>query len=349
MSAIVQGQIVDDKVQIPVELYKRDSDLFVVSLTLPRGHFRDPFFIDSLSRSFSSLKAEIKLPEEGELLARPVHYDEKDDRVVYTPVDEFIKKYSDIEIDKKLGFIFHMSRCGSTLATQMLASSDRFFVLSEPTIINAVLDPALDVTLEERKFLLRASIHALTTCSPRSCEQVFIKFRSWNTFYIDFILEEFSHIKWLFIHRDGLEVISSVLQKPPGWLRSRRVYGQYFCRFLGITEELLQRFNENEYTARILGAFCQIAKSSDSKSGSFLDYKDLKNNFTFVIKAVWGIELTVAEKQTMDNTSRLYSKDINKMIEFKSDSEIKRGAATKEQREFSDTYIESVRMTSTHG
>lgn len=348
MPTVAQNQIVDDQIQIPVELCKRGPGLFVVSLTLPRGYFRDPFFIDSLARSFSILKAKIKLPEENELLARPVHYNEKDERVIYTPVDEFIRKYSDVAIDKKLGFIFHMSRCGSTLATQMLASSDRFFVLSEPTIINAVLDPTLAVTSEERKSLLRASIHALAACSPRLCEQVFIKFRSWNTFYMDFILEEFPHTKWLFIHRDGLEVMSSVLQKPPGWLRSRRVYGKYFCRFLSIDEEELRGFNENEYTARILGAFCQMAKSSDSKSGSFIDYKDLKNNFTSVIRTVWGVELTVIEKQVMDKTSRLYSKDVNRTIEFKSDSETKRNAATGEQRRFSDTYIESMRMTLTH-
>lgn len=145
------------------------------------------------------MKSEIKLPEEDELLARPVHYDEKDERVVYIPIDEFIEKYSGTEIDKKLGFIFHMSRCGSTLATQMLASSDRFFVLSEPTIINAILDPALDVTSKKRKLLLKATIRSLVSCSPSVCEQVFIKFRSWNTFYLDLILKEFQYTKWLFI------------------------------------------------------------------------------------------------------------------------------------------------------
>lgn len=348
MSTIDKNQVVEDQIQIPVELCKRGSDLFVVLLTLPRGYFREPFFIDSLARSFSILKAEIKLPEEDELLARPVHYDEKDKRVVYIPVDEFIEKYSSIEIDKKLGFIFHMSRCGSTLATQMLASSDRFFVLSEPTIINAVLDPALNITPEKRKLLLKTTIHALVVCSPLVCEQVFIKFRSWNTFFLDFILKEFPNTRWLFIHRNGLEVMSSVFQKPPGWLRSRKIYGKYFCNLLDISEETLQKISYDEYTAMVLGTFCHIAKSSYSKLGSFLDYNDLKNKFITTINRVWGIELTDKEKQIMEDTSRLYSKDVNKIVEFKSDSEEKRMAATNEQREFSDKYIEDVRKTLTY-
>jgi len=51
----------------------------------------------------------------------------------------------------------------------------------------------------------------------------------------------------------------------------------------------------------------------------------------------------------MTSTSRLYSKDVNKVVEFKSDSEEKRKSATDEQKEFSDKYIEAVRKTLNHG
>lgn len=343
MSTIEKNQVVDDQIQIPVELCRRDTGLFVVLLRLPRGYFREPFFIDSLARSFSILKAEIKLPEEDVLLVRPVHYNEADKRVTNISVDEFVERYSGTVMDRKLGFIFHMSRCGSTLATQMLASSYRFFVLSEPTIINSVLDPALDIPLEKRNSLLRATINVLAVCSPSACEQVFIKFRSWNTFYLDTILKGFPQVKWLFIHRNGLEVMSSVFQKPPGWLRSRKIYGKYFCKFLGISEKMLQKISYDEYVARILGTFCLIAKSTDSRLGSFLDYNDLKSRFIPVINNVWNVELSDREKQVMNDASRLYSKDVNKVVEFKPDSEEKRRAATNEQKAFSDKYIEVVR------
>ena len=108
MPTISKNKIVDDVVQIPVELQKRDSDLFVVSLSLPRGYFRDPFFIDSLAKSFNILKSEIKLPEEDELLARPVHYDEKDRRIVYTQVYTQIDKlYTTIPAQKLITLNIH--------------------------------------------------------------------------------------------------------------------------------------------------------------------------------------------------------------------------------------------------
>src|SRR5271166_938284 len=37
------------------------------------------------------------------------------------------------------GFIFHMSRCGSTLVSQMLAQLDEVVMLSEPQVLNDVL------------------------------------------------------------------------------------------------------------------------------------------------------------------------------------------------------------------
>ena len=343
MSAIGQNQVVEDQIQIPVELCKRDSDLFVVLLTLPRGYFREPFFIDSLARSFSILKAEIKLPEEDELLARPVHYDEKDERVAYIPIDEFIEKFSSTGIDKKLGFIFHMSRCGSTLATQMLASSDRFFVLSEPTIINAVIDPALNISQEKRDLLLKASIKALADCSPRICERVFIKFRSWNTLYLNQILKDFPDITWMFIHRHGLEVLCSVLEKPPGWIRSRMGYAKYFSTFLKVNENDVRIMNNDEYITRMLGAFCRIAKNAPSKKKLLVDYYDLKDSFIVAINKLWNIYLNNKETEIMNHVSQLYSKDVNKKEKFQSDCEVKRAKATKIQEEFVDRFVESER------
>ncbi len=344
MPTINQNRIVDDQIQIPVELWECSSELFIVSLTLPRGYFREPFFIDSLAKSFDILKSEIKLPKEDELLARPVHYDDKDGRVIYTPMNKFIEKYSGIKTNKKLGFIFHMSRCGSTLASQMLASSDRFFVLSEPTIINSVLDTTLNLPQEKRNVLLCASIKALAFCSPIICEQVFIKFRSWNILYLDQILKNLPGVSWMFIHRHGLEVLQSVLEKPPGWLRSRRNYAKYFAGLLEVGENDIRVMSDNEYATRILGTFCRVAKNSTSKNRCFVDYRDLKDSFIVIAKKLWDIDLNNKEAKIINHVSQLYSKDINKKERFNPDSEEKRAKANKVQIELTDRFVESERV-----
>src|SRR5574343_60046 len=117
MSTITENSVVD-KVKIPIEISKRGNDFYVVSLITSRTYFRDPFFIDSLAKILPDVKSQIKLPEEDELLARPVHFDENDQRIVFTSLEEFIRQNINISLDNKLGFIFHMSRCGSTLVSQ---------------------------------------------------------------------------------------------------------------------------------------------------------------------------------------------------------------------------------------
>lgn len=343
MFTIQQHGVAADEVLVPVDLRRDKSNIFVVAFLLPRSYFCEPFFVDSLAKSFDFLKSQIKLPLEDELLARPVHCDEKDPRVVRIPIDEFIKKHNKVSIDKNLGFVFHMSRCGSTLVAQMLAHNDRLFVLSEPTIINAVLDPSLDITLTDRMTLLNSSVASLVSCSPVLCERVFIKFRSWNILYLDSILKEFPDIRWLFIHRHGLEVLASVLEKPPGWLRSRISYSKYFADFLKIDNDAIRKISEEEFIARMLGVFCHIAAESDSAHVSFIDYINLKDNFFDIIKKQWEIDLVDQERQTMIEISRLYSKDVSKNTPFFSDSEIKMNKATEMQRDFVTKFVENER------
>ncbi len=333
-----------DEVQIPVAMNKVGDSYEVVLFKLPKNYFKEPFFIDSLAKNFDILKTQIKLPEEDELLARPLHFDQNDQRVFRVDIDDFINEYKNFSDTKKWGFIFHMSRCGSTLATQMLAHNERFFVLSEPTIINAVLDPDLKILDKKRRELLKSVVNALSACSPGRCEYFFIKFRSWNTLYIDMVLKEFPKTKWLFIHRNGLEVMSSVLKKPPGWLRSRARYGKYFSKYLNLDEESLMFIEESEYISRILGSFCESAKKANSDKGTFLDYRDLKGSLVSIIQNEFGITLTESEKSNIENISHLYSKDINMKTEFKPDSEEKRKMSTPSQREFSDKFIELKRQ-----
>lgn len=331
-------------VEVPIGLLKNDQGLFVVSVTLPRSYFREPFFIDSLAKSFNIIKSEIRLPKEDELLARPVHYDPSDERIIYTPVKDFISKYLNARDKRKLGFIFHMSRCGSTLMTQMLATSDRFFVLSEPSIINAVLDPLLDITLEDREALLKASIIALIGCSPAVCEWVFIKFRSWNTFFMNLILRVFPDTRWMFIHRHGLEVFPSIIEKPPGWLRSRTSYVEYFSNVLQTDIAVTLTMSQDEYIARLLGAFCRVASSFRSDRSLFVDYNDLKEHFLSNIKKLWDIDLTTNERLGVENVKNIYSKDVDKTIQFKADNEEKRARISKAQSEIINNFVEHERF-----
>jgi hypothetical protein len=332
-----------DSVLMPLEVVKKGDTLWVACFRLPRMYYREPFFIETIATQFPHIESHIKLPEENEPLARPLAYDSTDPRVVEIPLTEFLAQYGQDNIHDKLRFIFHISRCGSTLAAQMLAQNNRFFVLSEPMMINAILDPALPLTEIDRGKLLTATIAALVSCAPVSCEYTFIKFRSWNSLFLHYILKEFPTVKWIFIHRYGLEVLSSVLEKPPGWLRSKVSYANYLAPFLQSTAQEIKEMQKDEFIARILGAFCRIAQEAQSENGLYVDYVHLKHHFFDTIMNHWGIELSEAEKMTMMAVSNLYSKDAKKQQSFVSDSAEKKLKASPKQHDLITTFVESQR------
>lgn len=330
---------------MPIDLQIRDGRYFIVSAKLPRENLKEPFFLDSLLHRFHLADVNKSRPEEQNVLVRPLHYDENDPRIVIVSLDDFIHAFNGKVVDgNKIKFIFHMSRCGSTLVTQMLASEDRFFVVSEPTIINVLLDPALLLPDGYSKMeLLEAIIHAIESCKPEHIESTFIKFRSWNTLFLDKILERFPKTEWMFVHRNGLEVLESVLRDPPGWLRSRHTYEISFSSYLDISLDELKQLTDGEYAIRILGTFCKMALEQMSPRALYVDYDQIVGNLPEILGKAWRLNLSAPEKETMFVRTKIYSKDPEGARKFEPDGEKKRQSANDIERELVEKYIETQR------
>jgi len=112
------------------------------------------------------------------------------------------------------GFIFHMSRCGSTLASQMLAALPRNVVISEAGSIHSVLrakfrEPSL--TDEERADWLRWIVSALGQRRAGDEKHLFIKFDSWSVMDFPLIRRAYPAVPWIFLYRNPAEVLVSQL------------------------------------------------------------------------------------------------------------------------------------------
>src|SRR5262249_39049438 len=73
------------------------------------------------------------------------------------------------------GFIFHMSRCDSTLVSQMLAASPRHIVISEAEPIDAVVRARPDLTEDEQVAALRWMVGALGQMRSGEEQHLFVK------------------------------------------------------------------------------------------------------------------------------------------------------------------------------
>jgi mannose-6-phosphate isomerase-like protein (cupin superfamily) len=114
------------------------------------------------------------------------------------------------------GFIFHLSRCGSTLISQMLSTLDRALVISEAPAIDDVLQADVrlpGVKQDEQVQWLRAVVSALGQAQAGQ-ELYFIKLDAWHIHKLPLLRRVFPATPWIFVYRDPIEVLVSQLRQP---------------------------------------------------------------------------------------------------------------------------------------
>lgn len=126
------------------------------------------------------------------------------------------------------GLVFHVSRCGSTLAAQTLAALRDTVVLSEPAAFDTLLQwlaatPPADA--DHGSALLHGILSALGQARRPGDRRLFVKTDCWHVCHIDRILSAFPGVPWMFLYRDPLQVLVSQARIPgqfivPGALRN---------------------------------------------------------------------------------------------------------------------------------
>lgn len=109
-------------------------------------------------------------------------------------------------------FIFHASRCGSTLISQMLAQLDNHIVISEPPPLDALLRS--DLPPVERRAAIEGLLSAYGQRRLGLEQRLVIKLDAWNIDELPLLRECFPDTPWLFLYRDPLEIAVSHLRRP---------------------------------------------------------------------------------------------------------------------------------------
>ncbi|WP_058051435.1 hypothetical protein [Janthinobacterium sp. Ant5-2-1] len=166
---------------------QRDAQTGEVSLCwrdLGRQPFSEPFFVNTLARQ----------PHEER-------------RVCRTPLAALATLGDCLAPD---AFIFHVSRCGSTLLTQLLATLPQCVVLSEPTIIDSLLRLHHDgMAGSDGIALLRQAILALGQRRTGEETHFFVKFDCWHIHNLTLLRQAFPDTPCLFLYREPQAVLAS--------------------------------------------------------------------------------------------------------------------------------------------
>jgi hypothetical protein len=171
------------------------------------------------------------------------------------------------------GLVFHMSRCGSTLVSQMLAAMPGCIVASEAPPLDAAVQLVHshpETPLEQRVALLRGMAAALGRDRFGNRRHYFIKTDSWHSLELPLFRAAFPDTPWLFLFREPTEVIVSHLRARG----SQMIPGSQPDAVFAISEPL--GLPAEEYIARVLNRVTRAAiDHADIGGGLFVDYADL--------------------------------------------------------------------------
>jgi len=217
------------------------------------------------------------------------------------------------------GFIFHMSRCGSTLAAQMLAASVASVVVSEAQPIDAVV--RLAGAGVDRIALLRAMVRTLGQVRNAGETRYFVKLDSWHARAMPLFRQAFPATPWIFLYRDPAQVMASHARRTGmqmvAELVDPRVYG---------LDPEDQTWGEG-YRAGVLASICEAALDAGRAGGGlFVSYAELPNAVWTKVLPHFGVTPCAGEVAAMAAAAQFDPKASGSR--FASEVEVRRLAPT---------------------
>jgi hypothetical protein len=233
------------------------------------------------------------------------------------------------------GLIFHMSRCGSTLVSQMLAASPSNIVVSEASPIDAVVQARLrrpDLDEDRQARWLTSIIGVLGQQRWGSERHYVIKLDCWHTAALPLFRRAFPDVPWVFLYRDPVEVLMSQLRMPGSQMLADGIgpnlYGIECCYGPGRAED---------YYARVLARVCEPVAQHAAAGGLLVNYQQLPDAVFTAILPHFGMQCSAAHRAAMTEAARYNAKTPG--FTFAPDSDAKQQAATPSVRAATDRWL----------
>ncbi|MCA9717743.1 MAG: hypothetical protein H6713_08385 [Myxococcales bacterium] len=248
-----------------------------------------------------------------------------------TDVDLLMEEALAVESLPPAGFIFQVSRCGSTLLARSLARSLDNCVINEASPLHEGLWRVVtdgwreDAALTDAHVtLLRNLIGCLGRRRSAAQRRLFVKFRSWNVVFMRAIRRAFPDVPALFIYRDPAEVLVSALAREPfGYSRLKGTPASAYI--LGITAEESAAMDGLSFHAAMNAAYMIAAMRQGDAPITFVNYEQLRREtLGELLAAAFGYTPSREQLILMRDQFEFYSKDEQESTRFASDRARKR-------------------------
>lgn len=240
----------------PIKLYSENNELKCGWKYFKGIEFTDPFFDETI------LKASCL--EVNSRWYRPV-----------SDLNILIEWANTVNAVEPTAFIFHISRCGSTLLTQTLGLNNEHITLSEVPFIDALLklftidEWLINVEYQE---ILKAVIRLYGRRNDKNKKKLFIKTDSWHLYYLPLFRLLYPSTLFLLLFRKPDEVLYSQ-QKKRGM---HAVPGLISDSILGIRPNKTNIANFDGHMIKVLESYyTSLIKIAQKDDLSFLaDYSE---------------------------------------------------------------------------
>ena len=257
---------------IPIRIFWEKSLPMVDWGYLGTRRFSDPFFSETVDQCVS---------HPADILFRH-----------QTPLDQMGEIMASQPGVPPAGFIFHMSRCGSTLISQMLAAAPENIVLSEPAPLDTVLRAHFqnpEITEAQRIRWLQWLVRTWAWRRQPAEKNLFIKFDSWHTPFLPLIQRAFPDVPWIFVYREPLEVMVSQIRRRGGHVIPGALEPQLF----GWEPAMTAQMPLLEYGARVLATICEAALTRlKDGNGKLVNYRQLPDSIWPALMDHWNLKFS---------------------------------------------------------
>lgn len=284
------NEIISEEIKnwIPFRLFEEGGNNYCRWLYLGDEKITEPFFEETIAKCR-------KLPENSRLI-----------RSVSSV--EILPEWSkQVESVAPSAFIFHLSRCGSTLISQLLGLQSSNIILSEVPLLDELLrsgnkNNCMPATLP----LLKAAIELLAAKRDETSTNLFIKVDSWHVHFYKQLRELYPQVPVILLYRRPEEVIRSQ-QKNRGM---QAVPGLIEPEIFGFDQNEIIQLGLDEYMAKVietyLAAFIEILQ----KDKLVLPVNYNEGILSIVKKIATFTSITISEKElnAMENRSNFHAK-----------------------------------------
>lgn len=260
-----------------------------------------------------------------------------------TGLDELLLLGKHIEHLEPKGFIFHTSRCGSTLIANVLRAIPNSTVVAEAQPIYTALwlhhaaENAQRTHALMRGVVLKSLVTVMGQRRSAADQNYFVKLSHWDVLQIQQIKRIWPGVPWIFAFRDPVEVIVSNLRDSPEWI-SHDTAPRDAATKLGIDESVIRRMSREEICARMFSQLCNVAADAAGQETLFVNYDRLSEDTLHRIVNFFGIEPSASESKAINEVASVYSKDPQKSRFFEDDSSAKQRVASEAVRAMAEKY-----------